>query len=219
MGQLVDEPPRLRQSSAVTSTASVDQLARTTEICAGLVAGIEPTRWSAPTPCSQWTVRDLVVHLILGQHVFADALTSDAPPTVPDTTRYLESPDADLPAAFDIAARLLQQAFSTPDAMTRVITVPFGTIPGAVALHLRIIEMLVHGWDLAVATDTAVQFPDDVAAQEIIFSEANLPRVPTGRQRFAEPRAVAGAAPAIDRLAALLGRDVQTDGSSGLAPS
>ncbi len=195
----------------MTEPATVDQLARATQVCAGLVAGIEPTGSTARTPCSEWTVRDLVVHLILGKHLFADALVPDAPPTVAHTAKYLENPDADLPAAFDIAGQLLLQAFSTPDAMSRMITVPFGTIPGAVALHLRIVEMLVHGWDLAAATGTRVEFPNDLAEQEIAFSAQNLSRVPPGRRRFADPQSAADDAPAIDRLAALLGREVPFD--------
>ena len=151
------------------------------------------------------------MHLILGKHLFADALVPDAPPTAADTARYLENPDADVPAAFDIAGQLLLQAFSAPEAMSRMITVPFGTIPGAVALHLRIVEMLVHGWDLAAATGAQVDFPDDLAEQEIVFSEQNLSRVPPGRRRFADPQAAADGAPAVDRLAALLGREVPFD--------
>ena len=192
----------------VTTPPTVDQLARATQVCAGLVAGVGPTGWSARTPCSEWTVRDLVVHLILGKHLFADALVPDAPPTVADTATYLENPDADLPAAFDMAGQLLLQAFSTPDAMSKTITVPFGTIPGAVALNLRIIEMLVHGWDLAAATGARADFPDDLSEQEIAFSQQNLSRIPPGRRRFADPRTAADGAPAIDRLAALLGREV-----------
>ncbi|MGS0683545.1 TIGR03086 family metal-binding protein [Nakamurella sp. GG22] len=195
----------------MTEPATVDQLARATQVCAGLVAGVASTGWTARTPCSEWTVRDLVVHLILGKHLFADALLPDAPRTVADTAKYLENPDADLPAAFDIAGQLLLQAFSTPDAMSRMITVPFGTIPGAVALHLRIVEMLVHGWDLAAATGTRVEFPDDLAEQEIAFSAQNLSRVPPGRRRFADRQSSADDAPAIDRLAALLGREVPFD--------
>ncbi len=192
----------------MTESAAVDQLARTTQICAGIVAGVAPHQWAARTPCEEWTVREVVVHLILGKHLFADALVPDAAPTVTDTARYLESPDADLPAAFDIAGQLLLQAFSTPETMTRMITVPFGTIPGAVALNLRIVEMLVHGWDLASATGIQAQFPEDLAEQEIAFSRQNLSRVPPGRRRFADPQSAPDDAPAIERLAALLGREV-----------
>ncbi len=201
------------------SDPGIDQLAHATQVCGGVVAGIAGDQWAARTPCSQWTVRDVVVHLVGGMHLFADALLPDAPPTVAGATQALESPDADLPAAFDVAGQLLLQAFSTPDAMTRTITVPFGTIPGAVALHLRIVEMLVHGWDLAVATGRDVEFPEHLAEQEIVFSRQNLSRVPPGRRRFAEPQPIAADARAIERLAALLGRQIQPAGSSGLAPS
>jgi uncharacterized protein (TIGR03086 family) len=89
-----------------------------------------------------------------------------------------------------------------------VVSVRFGTVPGAVALHLRITELLVHGWDLAWATGQAVAFPEDAAEQELAFSRQALKDIPPGRRPFAPPEPVAGDAPAIDRLAACLGRQV-----------
>jgi uncharacterized protein (TIGR03086 family) len=85
-------------------------------------------------------------------------------------------------------------------------TVPAGTLPGSAVVHLRTVEMLVHGWDLARATGQQVPFSDDLAEPELAFSGDMLQRLPAGRQPFAPSRPVSGDAPAIDRQAALLGR-------------
>lgn len=81
-------------------------------------------------------------------------------------------------------------------------------LSAAVALHLRITELLVHGWDLARATDQVVTFPEDLAGQELAFTRVALADIPPGRRPFAPPEPVADDAPAIDRLAACLGRTV-----------
>jgi uncharacterized protein (TIGR03086 family) len=76
-----------------------------------------------------------------------------------------------------------------------------------VALHLRLTELLVHGWDLAHATgQPTTGLPDDLAEQELAFSRVQLERIPPDRSPFAPPQPIDDAAPAIDRLAALLGR-------------
>jgi uncharacterized protein (TIGR03086 family) len=77
-------------------------------------------------------------------------------------------------------------------------------------LHLRITELLVHGWDVADATGQVVLFPDDLAAQEVAFSQAKLADLPPDRRPFDPPQPIADDAPAIDRLVACLGRRVTT---------
>jgi uncharacterized protein (TIGR03086 family) len=81
-------------------------------------------------------------------------------------------------------------------------------VPGVVALHLRITDVLVHGWDLARAIGGTPAFPDDLVAQELAFSRAALDGLPPERSPFAAPQPVADDAPLIDRLAACLGRSV-----------
>jgi uncharacterized protein (TIGR03086 family) len=90
--------------------------------------------------------------------------------------------------------------------MEREYTVPVGTVPGAVVVHLRLTETLVHGWDLAQATGQTTRFDERVAAQEIEFAEGALAIVPADRKPFAPPQPVRDSATALERLAALLGR-------------
>ena len=111
-----------------------------------------------------------------------------------------------LVAAYRDSADAVVAAFGQPGALARTVEVPFGTVPGAVALHLRLTEVLVHGWDLAQATGQVAAFPQDLAEQELAFTRDALGALPPGRSPFAPPTPAPDTAPALDRLAACLGR-------------
>lgn len=179
---------------------AISQLSAAIAATGRLVDSVRPEQWSAPTPCTDWTARDLVDHLVTGNFGFARAVSGDEPARA--------GQDDDIAAAYHASAQALTEAFGQPGALDRIVTVPFGTVPAAVALHLRITELLVHGWDLARATGQATDFPDDLAEQELAFTQAKLGDVPPGRSPFAPPQPAADDAPAIDRLAACLGRAV-----------
>jgi uncharacterized protein (TIGR03086 family) len=177
--------------------AVLDQLHRALDAFGALVDGVPDGAWASTTPCPGWTVADLVGHVVTGNHLFAAALEGGDPPPSGEPR----------PAAYRESATALRSAFVRPGALERDVSIPAGTMPAAVALHIRITELLVHGWDLARATgrSTAV-LPDDLAARELEFTRGALDRLPPGRSPFAPPQPAPDDAPAIDRLAALLGR-------------
>lgn len=176
--------------------ATVEQLADAADRTGRLVAGIKPDQWGEPTPCAEWDVQSLVAHLINGNTMVASAIAGRAP-----TYKSLR-------AGFDESAATLLAAFQQPGALEKVVEVPFGRVPGVVALHLRLTELLVHGWDLARATGQPTDFPADLAEQELAFTVAALAAMPPERRPFEPSKPVADSAPALDRLAARLGRDV-----------
>jgi uncharacterized protein (TIGR03086 family) len=180
------------------------QLSAALDATGGLMAAVAGDQWAGPTPCPDWSVRDLAGHLVGGNYLFASALRGEPPPPRPGTA----PPDGELLSAYHDSGRALLAAFGQPGALERTVTVPFGTVPGAVALHLRLTELLVHGWDLARATGQQPAFPEGLAEQELAFTRSALADVPPGRIPFAPPRPAPGSAAAIDRLAALLGRDI-----------
>jgi uncharacterized protein (TIGR03086 family) len=188
----------------------VDQLAGALDVAEDLVAGVPDDRWDAPTPCADWTVRDLVNHLVGGNLLFAGVLGGEPTPSLEELGRGqgVDRLGDDPVAAFRVAADTLLAAFRQPGALEQVVTVPVGTVPGIGALHLRLVETLVHGWDLARATGRPPGFPEALAEQELAFSRAKLADVPPDRTPFAPPQPAPDDAPALDRLAALLGRDV-----------
>jgi uncharacterized protein (TIGR03086 family) len=173
-----------------------------------LVGAVAADQWELPTPCSDWTVRQLVNHLVGGNRLFARVLRGEPLPP-PDQLGRRGSVDQlgdDAAAAFAGSADELRAALRGPEVMAGTYTVPAGTLPGPALVQLRTVEMLVHGWDLARATDQQVPFPEELADHGLTFSRGMLTRLPAGRQPFGPSRPVADEAPAIDRLAALLGR-------------
>ncbi len=177
----------------------VEQLQAAGDEMARLIEGVRDDQWSAPTPCTEWSVTELVDHIIESVARFAHILRPDNPPEAVSTR-----------SADDYRAqtRALLAALREPGVMEQEYAVPVGTVSGAVVVHLRLTETLVHGWDLAQATGQTTRFDDAVAAQELEFTKGALAIVPADRQPFAAPQSVPDSGTALERLAALLGRRV-----------
>jgi uncharacterized protein (TIGR03086 family) len=194
------------------TTSPVEQLTQALDAFGELLAGVGDGQWSAPTPCTDWTVHDLVNHMVGGNRLFAEILRGD-----PDALSRRQGGlgrdhlGVDPVTAYRDAAEDLLEAFRQPGVMDRLVTVPVGKVPGAGALHLRLVECFVHGWDLARATGQPVEFSADVVEQALTFTRRKLADLPPERAVFAPSQPVADDAPAIDRLAACLGRPVATD--------
>jgi uncharacterized protein (TIGR03086 family) len=147
-------------------------------------------------------VRDLLNHLVGGNHAFAAVLTGQGPPD-----RGADHLGDDPSGAYRRSGHALQAAFARPGVMDKTVIVPAGAVSGAVALDLRITEILVHGRDLADATgQPTTGLPDDLAETELAFSRRALAQLRPDRHPFAPPQPVSEDAPVVDRLAALLGR-------------
>jgi uncharacterized protein (TIGR03086 family) len=195
----------------MTDTEPTDRLKQALDATERIVSNIHEDQWSNRTPCPEWTVRTLVNHLVAGNRIFAGIVRGVQPPP-PEERRRLHDIDqlgADPVQAYRAAGAELAAAFSQPAVLERVFQAPIGTVPGIVLFHLRLTELLVHGWDLAYATGQAAQFPDDLAMEALAFSSgSSAPDVPRTGHPFGPTQMVSDDAPAIDRLAAYLGRAV-----------
>jgi uncharacterized protein (TIGR03086 family) len=188
--------------------ALVDQLSAALDDTGTVIAGIAADQWSNPTPCAEWDVHALVNHLVTGNGIVVAALTGEPPSSPGATGAAGTEAGGNLLEAYRRSREALVEAFGRPEALDRMVEVPIGSVPAVVALHLRLVEALVHGWDLVQATGQPSPLRDDLAEQELRFTLGALGSVPPGRTPFAPPQPVPDDAPTIDRLAALLGRSV-----------
>lgn len=184
-----------------------DDLAAVLDSVSDLIGGVEDEQWGAPTPCPEWDVRLLVNHMVLGHQLFTGILrgTTTASPDAldPSTDDVLGDNPTD---AYRRATNDVLAAFAQPGVLEREFHVPAGVVPGIAAVHLRAVEELAHGWDLARATDQRPPFPHDIVERELAFTRTKLADMPPDQSPFAPPQPVPDDAPPLDRLAALLGR-------------
>ena len=181
---------------------SVEDLRRAFAAVGALISDIGQDMCGSPTPCSEWSVRDVVEHLVAMNLVFT-ALLEGGPTPERGTDRLGDNPAG----AYQASAATLVKAFGWPGVMERSFPGVLGTATGAERLQIRLYDLLAHGWDLAQATGNAADLPVDLAPAALAFVHDQLSTQPrTGR--FAEPQPVSDTAPAIDKLAAVLGRTV-----------
>ncbi|GLY69302.1 TIGR03086 family metal-binding protein [Amycolatopsis taiwanensis] len=193
--------------TGTTNPAPVDDLAAVLGAVGDLVAGVGHDQWGAPTPCPEWTVREVVNHLVIGSRLFTGILRGEAAPAPGSLAPKASDALGDAPAAaYRSAAEDLLAAFRQPGVLGQLFQVPAGTVHGIAALHLRAVECLVHGWDIATATGQQPRFPDDIVERELEFSRGRLTDVPPDRSPFAPPQPAPDDAAPLDRLVALLGR-------------
>ncbi|MGH3692896.1 MAG: TIGR03086 family metal-binding protein [Pseudonocardiaceae bacterium] len=183
-------------------TPSVESLTEALRAVGDLISGIRDDQWSAPTPCTDWTVRDVIYHLVGINLVFVARLNDQVPPER-GTDVLGDNPTG----AYRDSGIAVRAVFEHPGVLERTYHSPLGAATGAELLHWRIADLLAHGWDLARATGQPAQLPEDLAEQALVFARVQLATQPrTGRFNSAQP--VVDDAPAIDRLVAFLGRPV-----------
>lgn len=168
----------------------------------GLVDAVPDAAWDAPTPCAGWTVRDVVGHLVWGHRVLGAGLAGAAftEPAGGRTVPLAPPVPAAHRAAVDAALTAVRRA--GPGA---AVAFPAGPVGLDDALLVRVQDVVVHGWDLAVATGLA--FPHD---DDLVRSAERTARERRGAGALAAPHFAPALVPEgdrpLDRLLAAVGR-------------
>ncbi|WP_027495093.1 TIGR03086 family metal-binding protein [Rhodococcus sp. JG-3] len=167
----------------------------------GLLTGVRADQLDLPTPCDEFVVRTLAGHLV----ATVRRLIAIAELGSPDSVSPLCS-DHDA-ASFDTSVTQARAAWADDALLDAPVAVPWGEVPGRSAVWGYTRELLLHGWDLAVATgqpaevdDTLVE-PVAVEFHAMLPADARVPGVPFGP--VVEPRPEAGS---LERLANFSGR-------------
>jgi len=116
-----------------------------------VVAGIGPDQWTQPTPCEGWDVRTLLNHVVSGNLWVAELATGR---TIADVGSKLDGDQLGAAPldAYEESAEAAAAAFEAPGALDAPCAVSYGPVPGSVYAGHRFLDVLIHGWDLAVAT-------------------------------------------------------------------
>jgi uncharacterized protein (TIGR03086 family) len=166
------------------------------------VHAVSADGWNAPTPCTEWSVRDLANHLV-SEHLWAPHLLGGA--TIAEVgDRY----DGDVlggdPAgAWDaaIGPSLAAWAEVSDDALVQL---SFGTAPVREYAEQMLSDLAIHSWDLARGAGVSDRLDQDLVAHVWSYAQQNVP-LWQDIGIFAPPVEVDTDDPQ-DRLIALVGR-------------
>ncbi|MCZ7413698.1 MULTISPECIES: TIGR03086 family metal-binding protein [unclassified Streptomyces] len=174
---------------------------------ADLAAAVRDEQLGGPTPCPDYDVRALLGHIRGLTTAFADAGRKRLGPTT-DTSPQAELPDpgADWRERLPAELAALAEVWRDPEAWTGMTRAGGVDLPGEVAGLVAVDELVIHGWDLAVATGQA--YAPDPAALDAAMEFLRQSTEPEDREGIfgpvVEPKP---GAEALERAVALSGRD------------
>ena len=175
------------------------------------VHAITEDQWQHDTPDDEWTVADLVTHLIdenLWAAPLLHGLDLDTAATVVDGTRSLPvdgGVGANLAAAWDEAAAGSADAFSAADALERTVNLSRGPTPAHRYLDEMTFDLVIHAWDLGTAISYPEPLPDELV--ERVYAEVKDIGDLSASGLFDAPVDVPDDASTLEKLVALTGRD------------
>lgn len=135
-----------------------DRYRRRAETLERKVAAVREDQWENQSPCVKWTARDVVRHLVGAHDQMVRSLDRELSPA--------PSVDEDPQAAYAAARAGIQAVLDDEELAAQQVETPGGPVPLRDHIDKLISDDIVlHGWDLAKATDQDdTMDPDDVAA-------------------------------------------------------
>lgn len=170
-----------------------------------LLEQVPSERLDDQTPCPDWKVRDLVDHVVGGNLMFANVVRGDGsgPQTDPSTL------GDDPVKAVRASAQEASEAWHAPGVTEQMVTLPFGTLPGEIAIGIHYVDVVVHSWDLAktMGFDIAA-FPADLVEPALALAQLfpDSPEIRGPGKPFGPVVEVPEDAPALERLVGRCGR-------------
>lgn len=165
---------------------------------------VRADQWHAPTPCSEWDVRQIANHLI-GENLWAGELFRGR--TIGEVGASLDGDLAgdDPAAAYRTSVDVADRAVSAPGAMEATCHLSFGDYPGSDYAAQLFMDTVIHGWDVARATGQDTRIEPELAAVCLPVAE-RLTSQFRAAGVFGEDLPVESDADPQTRLLALVGR-------------
>lgn len=172
--------------------------------CAEVIGAISANQAGWPTPCGEWTVQDLLHHLVVHDlHKY----TLMARGNNIDPLGSHNTVGADWSTRFTDGAALLLRTWHAADLNAQVALPGGGEAPLRSRIGLQITEFTVHSWDLVKATGVPVILDPVLAEQSLAWAQRMLKPEHRGAERGIGPEVrVPLAADSYTKLAGWFGR-------------
>lgn len=158
-----------------TAPAGLGRFRRASEGFAARLRLVRPDQWDWPTPCAEWSVRQLTSHMARGNLSYTRLVEGGSGAEFL-RLRDADAAGADPAAAYADSVRVAAAAFGRPGALDRTLDYPLGPISGHQALDIRTADTIVHTWDLARAIDA----DERLGADLVNWVSGNLAQIYAG---------------------------------------
>jgi uncharacterized protein (TIGR03086 family) len=188
-------------------SVEIDLLQRVVDETTRIVDNVKDDQLGNATPCTEWTVRDIVNHITGGATMFAISAEQGKVPD--EQIGQLLGGDnlgSDFKGAWGVAGTRAMNAFDGLD-LSKLVTLPFGEMPAGVALNIAIFDVATHAVDIASSTGQAVA-DTDLLETALEFGHAMISQDFRDLGLFAAEQPCPADAPVTDRLLAFSGRKV-----------
>lgn len=177
-----------------------------TDEVARIVTGVRDSQLDDPTPCEGTPVAGMLDHLM--GLALAFRMGAEKTPLSGGAQASASSLDPAWRTALPDRLDALAAAWRDPSAWEGMASVGGAELPAPAMGGVALNEVLLHGWDLAVATGQEYRpAPDAVAACLALVTEMNKPGNEEFRNgQFGPVVPVPDDAPPLDRLLGLAGR-------------
>ncbi|MEW1647349.1 TIGR03086 family metal-binding protein [Streptomyces sp. NPDC091219] len=189
----------------MTDHQGIEVLLRSHAYLREVVAAVPGTAWAAPTPCSEWTVRQVLNHARIDQQAYGLVLTGgrpDADPFHPE-----DALDGDPVAALDEVLTMVADAYAHLPADAAQVPTPLGPMPLASAAATAAMDAAVHAWDIALATGQNRPLGTGLAAGIRPVADRLVDQLRDAFHVFAPARETKETYGEAESLLAFLGRD------------
>lgn len=186
-------------------TQVTEVLTRAHAYLAEVVAGVPEAAWGAPTPCTEWTVRQVLNHARIDQQAYGLAITGGRPDS--DPFHPADALDGDPAADLDKVLRAVAEAYAGLPADAEQAPTPVGPMPVPLAAAAAAMDAAVHAWDIAVATGRHRPLTGELADGIRPAAQRLVDHLRDAYQVFAPAREPVPDHDSAEALLAFLGRD------------
>jgi uncharacterized protein (TIGR03086 family) len=165
---------------------------------------VTDTQWGNSTPDTDWSVKDLVGHLVNEQLWVPPLMAGRTIEEVGDAFDGDVLGD-DPKGAWNTAAAAARAAFEEPGALDRRVHLSFGVVGVPVYLEQMTLDLTVHAWDLARGIGADDEMPNDLVST-VLENAKRTAHQWQDSGLFAPAIPVPGCTDDLTELLALLGR-------------
>lgn len=199
--------------AAAALSGGVALLERAISYTLGQLNGVTTAGLKSPTPCTQWDLAALLVHMTDSLTALQEAMDMcEVEPGnrgIAGHGRPGRRPGTNDPAAYLVAAlrsRACHLLGSLAMARDHLVLIGGYPVPASIVTSAGAVDVAVHGWDVGCACGAPVPIPEELAQEmlritPLLVTDADRPGL------FAPPVPVPGQASASDQLVGYLGRN------------